>query len=70
MKKTTKIAITIFAALFPLTGPMTAQPDGPTGPDCWPAPCVPIDNGIIYLVVAAIALGFIVIRKNNIKNHI
>lgn len=29
----------------------------PTGPGCWPPPCVPIDGGISLLIAAGIGLG-------------
>ena len=44
-------AVTIFAAPPP-------PPTGTTGgPACWPPPCVPIDNGIIFLVAAGALYG-------------
>jgi hypothetical protein len=35
-----------------------APPPPPSGsPACWPPPCVPIDNGIIFLIIAGTLLG-------------
>ncbi|MDP2387725.1 MAG: hypothetical protein Q8M29_15235 [Bacteroidota bacterium] len=32
-------------------------PGGGTGPTCWPPPCVPIDGGITFLLLAGAAYG-------------
>ena len=32
-------------------------PHGGGGPQCWPPPCVPINSGLIFLVISALALG-------------
>ncbi len=41
--------------------PPPPPPPPPTttkaGPACWPPPCVPIDNGILILAIAAFAYG-------------
>ena len=66
MKKTIIITSVLFAIL--LIAPFfidicAAQPGppggggGPTGPPCWPPPCIPIDGGISLLVLAGIAFG-------------
>jgi hypothetical protein len=49
----------LFAALviFSSKEAMAAAPPPPNGPPCWPPPCVPIDGGLIFLIVAGIALG-------------
>lgn len=40
---------------------LPTQPPPPVGnaanPPCWPPPCIPIDGGIGFLVVAGAALG-------------
>lgn len=41
---------------------LAAGPPGPPGgggggPPCWPAPCVPIDGGIGFLIAAGLAYG-------------
>jgi len=38
----------IFAAPAPPPGSTTG------GPACWPPPCVPIDNGIIFLIAVGV----------------
>ena len=30
---------------------------GTNAPPCWPPPCIPIDGGISFLILAGIALG-------------
>jgi hypothetical protein len=36
----------------------SAPPPPPTGgPGCWPPPCVPVDNGLIFLMVAGLLFG-------------
>jgi len=32
-------------------------PDGGDDPPCWPPPCIPIDGGISFLVIAGLAYG-------------
>jgi hypothetical protein len=32
-------------------------PGGGATPPCWPPPCIPIDKGSVFLIVAGIALG-------------
>lgn len=36
----------------------TIPPPPPTtsSPTCWPPPCIPIDNGLVFLVLAGIGL--------------
>ena len=41
---------------------LAAGPPGPPGgggggPPCWPAPCIPIDGGIGFLLAAGLAYG-------------
>jgi hypothetical protein len=43
-----------------------AQPPPPPpggGPPCWPPPCIPVDNGIIAALVAAVGFGAIMIFR-------
>jgi len=35
--------------------PPTGGPSG--GPPCWPPPCIPIDGGIGFLIVAGMIFG-------------
>ena len=35
----------------------------PSGLDCWPPPCIPINKGIIFLFIFGLILGFIRLRK-------
>jgi hypothetical protein len=37
--------------------PAPAAAGGGGGPVCWPPPCVPIDGGISFLIVAGAAYG-------------
>ena len=34
-----------------------AQIGPPTGPSCWPPPCIPIDGGVSILIAAGLAYG-------------
>lgn len=38
-------------------GPPGPPGGGPGGPPCWPPPCVPIDGGISFLLVAGAIYG-------------
>lgn len=53
--KTIKILITVLLVFgFQCLNAAPAPPPGGTGgPGCWPPPCVPIDGGIVFLMVAA-----------------
>lgn len=55
MKKYKILAAILFITTF--TGSIySAPPPPPTGgPGCWPPPCVPIDNGLVFLILAGIA---------------
>lgn len=60
MKKSIFILITIFSFLGVLE--LNAQPPGPGGgvdpkPGCDNPPCVPIDGGLSFLLIAGAALG-------------
>jgi hypothetical protein len=50
----------------------SAPPPPPAGvPSCWPPPCVPIDGGISFLLVAGAAFGAKKVydsRKNSSEN--
>ncbi|MEZ4936377.1 MAG: hypothetical protein R2799_02150 [Crocinitomicaceae bacterium] len=41
----------------PPGGPPPGGTTGTPPPDCWPAPCIPVDGGIGFLVLAGAALG-------------
>ena len=41
----------------PPGGPPPGGTTGTPPPDCWPAPCIPVDGGISFLVLAGAALG-------------
>ena len=59
MKNITKY-IAVFAFLWIGNGSLKAQPGppgGPGGPGCWPPPCVPIDGGLSFLLIAGAAYG-------------
>lgn len=57
--KTVKVlytAIFVFAAGIIFAAP--SPPPTTTGsPACWPPPCVPVDNGVIFLIVAGALFG-------------
>ena len=59
MKKHIK---TIFTAAFVLATSVSFAPPPPppgngSGPACWPPPCVPIDNGVIFLIAITLLYG-------------
>ena len=47
--------LTASASFAPPTKP--PPPIGGAGAGCWPPPCVPIDNGIVFLIAAAVLYG-------------
>ncbi|MBL4657265.1 MAG: hypothetical protein JKX73_04640 [Flavobacteriales bacterium] len=53
--------IVVGGCLFAYDDAVAAGPPGPPGgggdPPCWPAPCVPIDGGIGFLIAAGLAYG-------------
>jgi hypothetical protein len=63
MKTPVKISIkVVFTALFIFVASVGFAPPPPppgsgSGPACWPPPCVPIDNGIIFLIVIVALYG-------------
>jgi hypothetical protein len=50
--------IKIFFALYLVIGinsnifGSVPPPVASAGPTCWPPPCIPIDNGLIFLIIA------------------
>lgn len=51
-------------AFFLFAGELMAQPSGPppipaagSEPPCWPPPCIPIDQGTVFLIAGAVLLG-------------
>lgn len=66
MKYHLLLRLAIFTLLFVGASTLFGQPPGgpPPGgstgtppPDCWPAPCIPVDGGISFLIMAGAALG-------------
>ena len=69
MKKTlftalvTKSSMLLGAAIV-FSGNLMAQPSGPppipaagNTPPCWPPPCIPIDQGTVFLIAGAVLMG-------------
>jgi len=54
-----KIKLLFIFCLFTLLAntDLVAQPGAPDEPGCWPPPCVPIDGGIVALIIAGAAYG-------------
>ncbi len=46
--------IALFCA--PMAAVLVAAPIG-GGPPCWPPPCIPIDGGLSFLIMAGAVLG-------------
>jgi hypothetical protein len=57
MKKTYFLSGILCLLAFALPAVVLAQPNPPTGPPCWPPPCVPIDGGLSFLILAGAAYG-------------
>ena len=59
LKKQIITGILLLAGLFCCEVLLAAGPPQPPGggAPCWPAPCVPIDGGIGFLVAAGLAYG-------------
>jgi len=64
MKKIARLIIIITILASPFL--VIAQPPGGTppgggatggNPQCWPPPCIPIDGGISFLILAGLGLG-------------
>jgi hypothetical protein len=55
-----KLAGALILLFVLVVNTVNAQPPPPPPPDtppCWPPPCIPVDNGIIYAIIAAAAFG-------------
>ncbi|HXC07266.1 MAG TPA: hypothetical protein VNZ86_21040 [Bacteroidia bacterium] len=53
-----KFFLLIFTGLFIQSGLFAAPGPPPMGgPPCWPPPCVPIDGGVIFLLIAGALFG-------------
>lgn len=62
MKRSHKYSFLAALILLTIIGIQTAHaqpppPPPPSGPPCWPPPCIPVNGGIIYAVIAAVAFG-------------
>ena len=64
-----KSILTLILVFFGSQILLSAPPPPPSGsPGCWPPPCVPIDGGISFLIVAGAAYGakkLVDVRKKN-----
>ena len=59
----TKSSMLLGAAIL-FCGDLMAQPSGPppipaagNDPPCWPPPCIPIDQGTVFLIAGAVLMG-------------
>jgi hypothetical protein len=50
-------AVILLGCQVLISAPAPPPSGGTTGPACWPPPCVPIDGGIIFLIVAGALYG-------------
>ena len=64
MKELKRLIVTLIfiVAMSMVNNAFAAGPPGPPGgggggPPCWPPPCVPIDGGIGFLLLAGVAYG-------------
>ncbi len=53
----TAVFFICISVCYAAPSPPPSTTGGTTGPACWPPPCVPIDNGIIFLIVAGVLYG-------------
>ena len=66
--------VSLLASTLLVQSNLFAQPGpgggGGPGPGCWPpqTPCVPIDNGIVFLIIAGTLLGAKTIYDFSKKN--
>ena len=58
------LALTVLVVLLQTSGhaqaPAGSGPPGPPAggaPPCWPPPCVPIDGGLVAVLIAGAAIG-------------
>ena len=42
-----------------------SQPGPPSGPNCWPPPCIPVDGGISIFTLLSILFGYKFLLKKN-----
>jgi hypothetical protein len=57
MNKNVLRKILFFCAVL-ATAPIFSQPPPPPPPPCWPPPCsVPLNNGIVFLIVVGVLYG-------------
>ena len=53
-----KASILILSGILVQAGLLAAPGPPPMGgPPCWPPPCIPIDGGVIFLLIAGALLG-------------
>lgn len=61
VKKLLVVGIVITTCMLASNDTFAGGPPGPPSgggdPPCWPAPCVPIDGGISFLIAAGLAYG-------------
>jgi hypothetical protein len=68
--KAFKLILTIVAALGAQVV-FSAPPPPPTGgPTCWPPPCIPIDGGILFLMIAGALYGLKKIYDSRRKSQL
>jgi hypothetical protein len=71
--KSLKFVLFIFLVAVINTNLFSSVPPPVSGgnPTCWPPPCVPIDNGVIFLIIAGMLYGVKKIydsRKKSLTN--
>lgn len=70
--KASKCLFTIFFFLLGISKIFSVPPPPPGGsPGCWPPPCIPVDGGVTFLIIAGAAYGLKKIassRGNKLKN--
>lgn len=64
MRKLFRYAAGLAGVLFTSAAmALPISPPPPPDPPCWPPPCIPIDNGVVFLMIAgALLAGTVLIR--------
>jgi len=52
---------------FPAASPPAGAPGGPNGEPCWYAECIPIDGGLIFLLIGGVLMGVILLKKMKVR---
>ncbi len=61
-----KLLLTLLVA--GITSTTIAAPKGPPTPGCWPpSACIPVNKGVVFLIVAGVGIAYLAVRKKNLS---